>query len=254
MVAQGRPVVAGRGRERSAAPTSSTRSSPPAAPREGATTVAFAALDDQPPVTLSEDGSGATFVTLAARADEAVAMYIDARRMLTPVHARVLKAGPEARARRRRGPLRGRRHRRADPGRARAGEPGHELVLLPIDKDEKGFGLAAIRVEDKPRDDAAVTWSLDPPALERRRRRGDAGSWPIRVLRVRAAGAEAGGKKVLELGEVDAAGGFEGALPGGGGRDLQRPGDARRPGRRAVDRVHGRGRYVDREARAIASV
>ncbi len=62
---------------------------------EGPTTVAFAALDDALPVVLSEDGSGATFVTLASRGDEALAMYIDARRVLTPVHARVLKVAGE---------------------------------------------------------------------------------------------------------------------------------------------------------------
>ena len=71
---------------------------------EGAVTQAFAVLDDRPAVTLSEEGSGATFVSLAPWKGGALAMYIDARSALTPIHARTLdvteegklKLGPDA--------------------------------------------------------------------------------------------------------------------------------------------------------------
>jgi hypothetical protein len=168
---------------------------------EGATSVALAGYDDQTPVTLSEDGSGATFVSLAARGGDAIAMYIDARRMLTPVHARVLTAGAKLGL--------------GDDAVLFVGDgtdgwfPGalaQGFVLLPAHKDEKSFGLAAIRVEDKPRDDAAVAWSIDPAGIEKAPIAATQGGSAIRVLRVRAASAEAGAKKVLELGEVDAAG------------------------------------------------
>jgi len=181
---------------------------------EGAVTLAFVGLDDAMPTTLSEDGSGATYVLLASRAEDAVAVYVDARRVLTPVHARVLSApsgklvlgqdavvfvggGTDGRT----------------PGAIARGKDGHELALLPIEKDEKAFGLAAIRVEEQPRDDAAVTWSLYPAAMERPAVAATQGVWPIRVLHARPAGADTKGKKVLELGELDAAGTFKPLCP-----------------------------------------
>ncbi len=173
---------------------------------EGATTLAFAAVDDGPPTTLSEDGSGATFVSLATRGEEALAMYIDARRVLTPVHARVLRftgklgLGPDAVL------FVGSGTDGRTAGAIARGATGHELVLLPIDRDERTFGLAAIRVEDQPRDDAATTWSTYPAAPERGVVAATNGAWPIRVLRVRPVDAQPKAQGVLELGEVDAAG------------------------------------------------
>lgn len=183
---------------------------------EGATTLAFAALDDAPPVTLSEDGSGATFVTLATRGDEVLAMYVDARRVLTPVHARMavldrgvarLTLGPDAVI------FVGGGTDGRTGGALAQGASGNELALLAIDRDEKRFGMAAIRVEEQPRDDAPVTWSLYPGALDRAPLAATQGGWPIRVLRVRGATADPNGKKVLELGELDAAGVFKALCP-----------------------------------------
>jgi hypothetical protein len=180
---------------------------------EGATTLAFAAVDDDPPLTLSEDGSGATFVSLATRGDEALAMYIDARRVLTPVHARVLSftgklgLGPDAVL------FVGGGTDGRTAGAIARGASGHELVLLPIDRDERSFGLAAIRVEDQPRDDAATTWSNYPAAPERAVVAATQGAWPIRVLRVRPVDAQPRAQAVLELGEVDAAGVWKALCP-----------------------------------------
>jgi len=177
---------------------------------EGAVTLAFVGFDDATPMTLSEDGAGATHVLLASRADDAVAVYVDARRVLTPVHARVLSApsgklalGPDAVVF-----VGGGTDGRTLPAIARGGD-GHELALLPIEKDEKAFGIAAIRVEEQPRDDAAVTWSLYPAEMERPAVAATQGVWPIRVLHARPAGADPKGKKVLELGELDAGGAFK---------------------------------------------
>jgi hypothetical protein len=176
---------------------------------EGATTIAFAALDDDLPVVLSEDGAGATFVTMATRGEEALAMYIDARRVLTPVHARVLRAagklglGPDAVL------FVGSGTDGRTPGAIAQGGSGNELALLPIDKDDHAFGMAAIRIEPQPRDDAATTWSLYPAALDRPAIAATQGGWPIRVLRSRPGAADPKGKHVLELGELDAAGVFK---------------------------------------------
>lgn len=53
---------------------------------------AYAVLDEGPAVRISDDGAGATFVSLTALSDrEVLALMIDARAALSPVHARVLK-------------------------------------------------------------------------------------------------------------------------------------------------------------------
>jgi hypothetical protein len=181
---------------------------------EGPTTLAFAALDDEIPIQLSEDGAGATFVTLASRGEGVVAMYIDARRVLTPVHARILGGGtgklvlgPDAVV------FVGSGTDGRIAGVIAQGSHGHELALLPVDKDDRAFGLAAIRIEEQPRDDAATTWSLYPAALDRPAVAATQGTWPIRVLRVRPVDAQPKGKALLELGEVDAAGVFKALCP-----------------------------------------
>jgi hypothetical protein len=181
---------------------------------EGPTTLAFAAIDEGTPILLSEDGAGATFVTLASRGEEVVAMYIDARRVLTPVHARILGGGTGKLAL---GPdavvFVGSGTDGRTTGVIAQGSHGHELALFPVEKDERAFGLAAIRIEEQPRDDAATTWSLYPAALERPAVAATQGTWPIRVLRVRPVDAQPNGKALLELGEVDAAGVFKGLCP-----------------------------------------
>lgn len=177
---------------------------------EGLVTMAFAALDESAPVQLSEEGSGATFVALAPRADHALAMYIDARRALTPLHARTLavKAGKldlgtdavifvgE-----------GTEGRRA--GAVVVGPSGAAFGLLPLFKDTTTFGLAAIRIDERPRDDAAVTWSAYPGGLDNAPVATTSGASPVRVLRVLPASSEATAKKVLELGEIDDSGAWK---------------------------------------------
>lgn len=177
---------------------------------EGFVTMAFAALDEGTPVQLSEDGSGATYVALAPRGDHAVAMYIDARRALTPLHARVLSVkagkldldrdavlfvgeGTEGRT----------------GGAMAVGPSGPTYGLLPIFKDTTTFGLAAIRIDERPRDDAEVTWSAYPGGLDSAPVAATSGVSPVRVLRVRPASNDAGAKKVLELGEIEDSGAWK---------------------------------------------
>ena len=181
---------------------------------EGAVTLAFAGIDDNVPVTLSEDGAGATFVTLAPRGEEVVAMYIDARRVLTPVHARVLTGtngkltrGPDAVL------FVGSGTDARTQGVIAQGGPGSELVLLALEKDEKEFGMAAVQLEEQPRDDARVTWSIYPTGIDHGQIAATQGAAPMRVLRVRPASAEPKAKKVLELGELDAAGVYKPSCP-----------------------------------------
>jgi hypothetical protein len=177
---------------------------------EGFVTMAFAALDEATPMQLSEDGSGATFVALAPRADQAVAMYIDARRALTPLHARVLSVKA--------GKLDLDRDAVLFVGEGTEGRTGGAVVvgpsgpaygLLPIFKDTTTFGLAAIRIDERPRDDAEVTWSTYPGGLDSAPVAATSGVSPMRVLRVRPASSDAKAKKVLELGEIEDSGAWK---------------------------------------------
>jgi hypothetical protein len=175
---------------------------------DGVVSVALAGLDDAPPIVLSEDGAGATHVALASRGDGVVAAYVDARRVLTPVHARVLTRTLPGEARLGLGPdavlFVGSGTDGRTPLAIAQGAGGAEHALLPMDKDDRAFGLAAIRIDEQPHDDATTVWSLYPSAVERPVVAATQGTSPIRVLRTRP--AEAKRNVVLELGELDATG------------------------------------------------
>jgi len=178
---------------------------------EGVVSVAFAALDEGPPVQLSEDGSGATFVAMAPRGEQVVAMYIDARRAMTPLHARVLS---EAAGRVRLGGdavlFVGEGSETRVAGALVLGESGPAFGLLPGFKDARTFGVAAIRIDEPPRDDAPVTWSTYPSGMDRAAIAATHGVSPRRVLLARPATSDAAGKRVLELGEIEDSGAFKG--------------------------------------------
>ena len=177
---------------------------------EGVVTMAFAALDDSAPVQLSEDGSGATFVALTPRADQALAMYIDARRAMTPLHARGLSVKDGKLALDRDAVIFvGEGTEGRTSGAMVVGPSGPAFGLLPIFKDNTTFGLAAIRIDERPRDDAEVTWSTYPGGLDSAPVAATSGVSPMRVLRVRPASSEATAKKILELGEITDSGAWK---------------------------------------------
>jgi hypothetical protein len=175
---------------------------------EGWVSEAWLEVDDDAPMRLSEDGSGATAVDLAARGATLLALTIDARAALTAMHARpvlyqngarlgedavVFVGGPGDR-------------QTAGTLALPASPPG--WALLPIARDVADFGLAIVRLDDPPRVDEPTGWSMYPngldPASVAVAARG-AGAW---VARVRPQAAEPGSARVLELGEVDSEGAF----------------------------------------------
>jgi hypothetical protein len=171
---------------------------------EGFITQAFAAMDDNPAVLLSEEGSGATFVALAPWKDGALAMYIDARTALTPVHARVLRRGGDGRLEI--GPdavvfVGGGAEARMS-GAIATGPSGPAFVLVPTSHGVSGFGMAAVRIDDPPKDDAPVTWSLYPNGLSPAPIAATRGVAPIRVARARPVSSEPGARAVLEIGRL----------------------------------------------------
>ncbi|MBK8258635.1 MAG: hypothetical protein IPK82_38990 [Polyangiaceae bacterium] len=175
---------------------------------EGLVVRAFVGADDETPIPLSEEGSGATFLGLVARDNDVLAMYIDARTALTPVHARTLRydgrlvrgndavvfvgGGSD-------GIVRG------SVGRAASGPA---FLFVPGAKDEKDFGLATIVVDGEPKDDLPGKWSYYPAAMTSPSVAATVGATPIRVLRSRPESNENGAPHVLELGHVESDGTF----------------------------------------------
>jgi len=177
---------------------------------EGWVSEAWLAVDDDPPLRVSEDGSGATAIALAPRGAGSLALMIDARTALTAMHARtiaydkalhlgedsvVFVGGP--------GDRRTRAAFSAPPS-------GPAWSLLPIARDVGSFGLAIVRIDEPPRVDEPVVWSmypngLDPaPVAAASSERGSV-TW---VARVRPRGTEPSSPRVLELGQIAPGGVF----------------------------------------------
>lgn len=200
---------------------------------EGDMLQAFVTLDDGETVRLSDDGAGATVVRLVGRGEGAVAMYLDARTAMVPVHARPLSM---------RGPalalgedavvfVGGPPERGVDLTPALAGSS--LFALLPIARETTDFGMASISIADPPRDDVQPAWSFYPNGIDPapiaatvatvattatvaaasdRASSPDGGAgaagggaW---VARVRPAEREPGSPRVLELGRLGASGAF----------------------------------------------
>ena len=176
---------------------------------EGAVREAYALLDDGPPVRLSEDGSGGTFIQLASRGDEVLALILDARVAMTPVHARVLRVlGGKLELGRDAVIFVGGAAERHTEATLALGEDGRAIALLGVANAFEGFGMAAVRLSDPPKDDEGVTWSAYPNGLDPAPIAASRGISPIRVARVRPSAPMSDASRVLEVGELDSSGGF----------------------------------------------
>lgn len=175
---------------------------------EGWVSEAWLEVDDDAPLRVSEDGSGATAVDLAARGAALVALSIDARSALTAMHARPVVFQGGARLGEDAVVFVGGPGDRQTAGTLALPSVGAGWALLPISRDVADFGLAIVRLDDPPRVDEPTVWSMYPNGLDPApiavAARGT-GAW---VARVRPQAAEPGSARVLELGEVDAEGSF----------------------------------------------
>ena len=172
---------------------------------EGWMSEAWIAVDDDPPVRSSEEGSGATALALAPRGSGLLALLVDARTALTAMHARPvgydkrLQLGEDAVVF-----VGGPGDRRT---RAALAVPttGPAWSLLPIARDIGSFGLAVVRIEDPPKVDEPAVWAMYPNGLDPAPVAAAAGgprspaTW---VALVRPQGPEVGSPRVLEIGEV----------------------------------------------------
>jgi hypothetical protein len=179
---------------------------------EGDMLQAFAVIDDGEPFRVSDDGAGATTLRFLARRDAPVLLYLDARSAMVPVHARPIavdngkpRLGADTIV-----SVGGAPERGIDLAVAPAGPRGFALVPMP--RDSMQFGLAAIAIDDPPKDDVSIVWSsypngLDPAPIAATASR-DGPAW---VARVRPSSSEPRAPRLLELGRVRSDGVFTAA-------------------------------------------
>lgn len=192
---------------------------------EGDMLQAFAALDDREPVRLSEEGAGATAIGFVPRGDHAVFVYLDTRTSMVPIHARPVSSKESELAL---GPdvvmfVGGAPERGIDFALASVGAKAFALVPMP--RETIDFGMAAVPVDEPPKDDVSAVWSLypngiDPAPIAAAPRRDGAGAW---VARVRPRERAVGSHRIVELGSVDGSGAFTSygeIAPGRGVTDL----------------------------------
>lgn len=182
---------------------------------EGAMLQAFVTLDEGEPQRLSDEGAGATVLRLVARGDRAVALSLDARTAMVPVHARTvsLRSGALALDRDIVLFVGGPPERGIELTPAAAGKA--IFALVPLARDTTDFGMAAIPIADPPNEDVKPAWSAYPNGLDPApigatlsAPPADGGRETAWVARVRPAERAAGSPRVLELGRLDAAGRF----------------------------------------------
>jgi hypothetical protein len=175
---------------------------------EGWVTEAWVLAEQGLPVRLSEDGSGATSSAFRARGSSLLAVTVDSRVALTAMHAREIRydhglrlgedvvifvGGP------------------GDPGSAAAlalFSSSAGWALLPIARDISAFGMALVKLDDPPRVDEPVLWSmyldgLDPAPVATALTGGR-----IWVARVAPEQVGPGAPQDLELGELTSDGVF----------------------------------------------
>ncbi len=182
---------------------------------EGAVMQAFVTLDEGETTRLSDDGAGATVIRVVSRGETAMALYLDARSGMAPVHARplalrgsylvlgedvvVFVGGP---------PERG-----VDLTPAVSGS--RLFALVPIAREISEFGMATLPIDDPAKGEVEASWSLYPNGLDPAplgasvaSGEGDAGIRAGWVARVRPFDGAPGASRVLELGRLDATGTF----------------------------------------------
>jgi hypothetical protein len=178
---------------------------------EGWVSEAWLTVDDDPPLRVSEDGSGATALALAPRGPALLALTIDARTALTAMHARVIGYDKAVRLGEDAVIFVGGPGDRRTRGALAVPSAGPAWALLPIAKDVGTFGLAVVRMDDPPIVDEPVVWSMYPNGLDPAPVAATVGSGrsaAIWVARVRPQVAEPSSPRVLELGQLGVEGAF----------------------------------------------
>lgn len=176
---------------------------------EGTTQFAEVWSDDGVVQALSDEGNGATFVDLAARDGEVLALTIDAHMGMTPIHARVLEwkgklaLGADVVL-----TVQGNAEAHTAGAIATKHDKGPSFALVPLAEDILGFGVATIRIDEPPKVDAPVLWSLYENGLDPAPIAATHNTARALVVRVRPSAKDPKAPRVTELGEIDAKGAF----------------------------------------------
>jgi hypothetical protein len=176
---------------------------------EGLVRVAEMKLDDGPPVRLSDEGSGATYVEVVSRGEGALAFTLDGRTAMTPAHVRVVRmVDGKAALSRDAVVFVGGPAERYTRGRLALSADGAAFVVAAVAHPLDGFGMAVVRLSDPPTEDEPVTWSMYPNGIDPAPIAVTRGVSPIRLARVRPSAPEPGAPLLLEVGELSPAGEF----------------------------------------------
>jgi hypothetical protein len=176
---------------------------------EGRVRVAEVKLDDGPPVRLSDEGSGATYVEVVSRGETALAFTLDGRTAMTPAHVRVVRAlDGKASLSRDAVVFVGGPADRYTRGRIALSADGAAFAVVAVAHSVEGFGMAVIRLSDPPTEDEPVVWSMYPNGIDPAPIAVTRGVSPIRLARVRPSAPELGASLLLEVGELSPAAEF----------------------------------------------
>jgi hypothetical protein len=179
---------------------------------EGWVSEAWLAVDEDRPLRVSEDGSGATALALAARGSELLALMVDARTALTAMHARMIAYGTPVRLGDDAVVFVGGPGDRRTRAALAAPSTGTAWSFLPIARDVGSFGLAIVKLEEPPHVDEPVVWSMYPNGLDPApiAAASGVGAGPpvMWVARVRPQASPPSSPRVLELGRIAPDGAF----------------------------------------------
>jgi hypothetical protein len=174
---------------------------------EGFVSEAWLAVDDDVPARISEDGSGATSVALAARGASVLALIVDARAALTAMHVRPLSFDGNVRLGEDAVVFVGGPGEKRTAGALAVPASGPVWALLPIGKDVRTFGLAVVRVDDPPRVDEPSSWSVYPNGLDPSPVAAAAGA-RLWLIVARPQSPEPGAVRILEVADLTDEGTF----------------------------------------------
>jgi len=202
---------------------------------EGLVTEAWIVGDTAPVTRISEDGTGATHVSLAfSGGDQIAAFYINGRRGMAPVDGLFLTAASGRFVRGKDEVLFVAGGAETNTAGALLTAPGGVAVAyVPIAHDV-AFGLLSVHVDGAPGAARDALWSdylngLDPAPIAATQEAPDVPPGPGYVARVRPLAAKFGSPRVLELGRAAGPNGFEplGIVPThGSARDVAMVRDA----------------------------
>jgi hypothetical protein len=182
---------------------------------EGPVTEAWIVGDTAPVTRISEDGTGATHVSLAfSGGDQIAAFYINGRRGMAPIDGLMLTAASGRFVRGKDDVLFVAGGAETNTAGALLTAPGGVAVAyVPIAHDV-AFGLLSVHVDGPPNAARDVQWSdylngLDPAPVAVTQETPDVPTGPGYVARIRPSAARFGSPRVLELGRATGPNGFE---------------------------------------------